>query len=210
MSRKVPLVLFFVAALSVLTVIGVFVALQRDGHSPRLGRHEISSLPGAVSYTEGQTEEPDLFTQAEAQMERNDYSAAEATYRRIIGREPRNAPGYVGLASCRLCRNDLDGADRQYRIALALDPRSTMALIGLGSVAAWRSDFRAAAGDYRAALAIREDVPDAHWGLALAEEGLNDPTDAVRHFRRFLALAPESALAPQARLEISRLQKQRL
>ena len=169
-------------------------------------RREIESQPGAVAYSEGTTTAPELFHEALVLTEKGKISDAEAVYRKVIDREPDNAPGYIGVASCRLAQGDLKEAEKQYRRALSIDAGSSMAMLGLGSVAFQRGDHSTAIDFYRQALAAHPDLPDAHLGLGFSYEEMSDRIHAVEHYRKFLKLAPESNQATTVRAHLSDLQ----
>ena len=170
-------------------------------------RSEIASQPGAVSYPEGTTTVPELFDEARSLVENGKRSDAEAVYRKIVELEPNNAPGYIGLASCRVSQGDLEKAEKHYRRALSIDPDSSMAMLGLGSVAYSRSEHSAALDFYRKALATYPDLPDAHWGLAITYDAMGDSTNAALHYDKFLKLAPQSNLAKTARDRLKETQR---
>ncbi|HYG81508.1 MAG TPA: tetratricopeptide repeat protein [Pyrinomonadaceae bacterium] len=171
------------------------------------GRQEIESVPGAVSYSESFSGQGDLLIEARNRLAKRDFAGAEKIYREVISLEPGNAPGYIGLASCRVLQNDFDAAEQNYRRALELDKKSTMAVLGLGTVATYRGRYEEAAKFYRQALEIDPSNADAHWGAALAYDQAGNEKEAREHYQKFLQLAPNSGQAPQARLNLARLGK---
>ncbi|MFC1496876.1 tetratricopeptide repeat protein [Verrucomicrobiota bacterium] len=61
-------------------------------------------------------------------------------------------------------------------------------------------EYKKAEAEYRKALAINPDDSAVHFNLAvLYDDDLNDEKQAVKHYRRFLDLAPEDKDAPRVR-----------
>lgn len=172
-------------------------------------REEIDSVPGAVSYSESYSGQGELLIEARNKFARQDFAGAEKIYREIISLEPENAPGYIGLASCRLLQKDYDEAEQNYRRALELDERSTMATLGLGAVAVFRNRYEEAANFYQQTLRIDPSNADAHWGAGLAYDRAGKIKEAREHYQRFLQLAPDAGQASQARENLANLGKSR-
>lgn len=168
-------------------------------------RQEIESLPGTTVYSESYSGQHARLLEAKHKLGQQDFAGAEEVYRTIITLEPQNAPGYVGLASCRFLQGDLEGAARHYQRALELDERSTMAAIGLGSVAARKEKYEEAERFYLRALSIDRTNADAHWGAALVCEASGKDREAKEHYQKFLQLAPDSGQAPSARAKLAEL-----
>lgn len=175
--------------------------------SRRNPRRELSGQPGVFAI---QVDESSaaymLHNQAVRSLEEGDYRQAEQIYRQVIQVEPQAPSGYVALASSLLLQDKLDEAEQFYLQALEIDPQSVFGLIGLGSVALKRGDDAAARDYYARALEMEPDQPDAHWGMALASQGLHHPDQALEHLRRFLELAPRSSLAATAEQMIAEIE----
>lgn len=85
-----------------------------------------------------------------------------------------------------------------------ITPRSTQSIKD--------ADAKANAGDYTAAVTMYEaaidgtaKTADIHYRLALLyDDKLNDPLNALHHFKRFVALTPNGAHANEARNFIKR------
>jgi tetratricopeptide (TPR) repeat protein len=199
--KRLPNILIF----ALVPFLAVAIACTRLP-KPQDKREELKSIPGAADYPEGYSDHPDLILQAKEKLERHDIAGAEELYKKVVALEPENAPGYVGLASCRLLQNDLDGAENNYRQALVLDQSSTMAAIGLGTVAYTRGKYQEAAEYYLKALNIDERNADAHWGAGLALDAAGKGKEAAGHYRRFVELAPDSGQAGLARERIAQLE----
>lgn len=148
---------------------------------------------------EGTTTVPEIYNEADAALAAQDYVRAQELYRQAIAADPRSAQGYIGLGTALMLSGDATAARSSYQDALARDPNSSSAHIGLGSVESVDGHYQAAVDDYLIVLRARPDDPDAHWGLALAYQSLGDSNRAALHARRFLALVPNSPMAPQLR-----------
>jgi Flp pilus assembly protein TadD len=150
-----------------------------------------------------------LYQEAKALLEKGEIAQAERVYRRIIAAEPKNAGGYVGLGTCLITQGDLAEAERAYNRALEFEPNSGMAITGLGSVAYRQGDFKLAVSFYQRVLASGAYLAEAHWGLALAYDALNDSEQALHHYESFLERAPNSNLAGQARANMEKLRAEK-
>jgi tetratricopeptide (TPR) repeat protein len=156
-----------------------------------------------VTAVDGTSSVAELYRDASARLDKGDIKGARALYQKALGEEPENAQGHVGLGACAVHEQDLEAARASYRRALELEPKASLAHIGLGSVAYLQSRFREAADHYEAALEIDDAMADAHWGAAVAYEALGDAAKKRAHAGRFLALAPDSALASSAKAMLS-------
>src|ERR1700738_2717294 len=80
-------------------------------------------------------------------------------------------------------------------------------LIQDGDTKSAQGDFARAINLYEAALDDSESIRNAevHYKLALLyDDKLNDPVSALHHFRRYLALSPTGAHAPDVKNSIKR------
>jgi tetratricopeptide (TPR) repeat protein len=90
-------------------------------------------------------------------------------------------------------------------MAVELDEDYVEARANLGCVLAESGQTELAAAAFEGALAIHPEYPDAHYHLARTLDELGRAGEADSHWRRFLALAPDSPWACEARerLELS-------
>jgi tetratricopeptide (TPR) repeat protein len=195
-------------------VLGVAVAVMlllvgacRQHRPPSRGRDgrvekEVRRDGYDVEQAEGTSAHAPLFRQASARLDAGDVPGARALYDEARRLEPASAEPLVGLGTCALREGRLDEARTLYGRAQMLDARSALARIGLGSALYGEQRFADAARAYEEAVALDERNADAHWGAAAAYSALGQRGQARTHARRFLALAPDSALAPRA-LEIA-------
>jgi tetratricopeptide (TPR) repeat protein len=194
--------------LAKLVIAGLVLALRFVFDGGARHRAEIPTLPGGVAYGEGFSTVSNWFQEAKSLLGKRDLVEAEKVYRKIIAAEPNNAPGYIGLGSCRFWQEDLEGAEEQYQKALTLNPRSSQALLGLAAVASRFGKHEKAVDFYERVLAVDGMLADAHWGLANNQYELKRNEQALRHYERFLELAPESSLAAKARDRIDQIRQQ--
>jgi Tfp pilus assembly protein PilF len=153
-----------------------------------------------VLETEGVSTVCDLYERAWPALDAGDTKTARAFYEHALVLEPENAQGYVGLGTCALQEGEFERAKQCYRRALELDRRSASAHLGLGSVHYRTKQFATSADHYVHAAQLDPERADAHWGAATAFEMRGEREKMRAHARRFLELAPESALAPHARI----------
>ena len=186
-------------------LIGVLLTTRPKSNISSSSRQELEAIPGAVAYPEGMSNSSELFERAIVSHEKNDVEGAIAIYRQVIEQEPNNPGGYIGLGSCFIIKNDLTAAEQNYKHAYTLDPKSTMVLLGLGSTSYRQVQYQSAVDFYAEALRINSDLADAHWGLGLAYEALNERAKAIEHLTRFLQLAPESKQAEGVRQRLEEL-----
>jgi Tfp pilus assembly protein PilF len=156
-------------------------------------------LTYTIAQQEGQTAAADLYAKAKDLLDKNDSDNARKLYEAVVSSEPTNATGYVGLAACAMHDHDLELARQYYDKAGALDTKSIGPKLGLGSVAYLQGRFRDAAIAYEGAINQEPSNADAHWGAAVAYDALRERAKSREHAEHFLALAPQSALAPRAR-----------
>jgi tetratricopeptide (TPR) repeat protein len=157
-----------------------------------------------VTVPEGTSRVDGLYREASARLNKGDTAGARELYRAAIAAEPESPLGHIGLGGCSMHEHDLAAARASYERAREIDPKVVSAHIGLGSVAYLEGRFRDAARHYEAAAEIDDKVADAHWGAAAAYDALGDAERRRLHAARFLALAPDSTLAPRAREMLGR------
>lgn len=118
---------------------------------------------------------------------------ANAIYRSILQREPRNPEVLRRLALVSMRNSDLDTAARSFETILADYPGAPGALVPLGEVYARMGKFSDAVASLTLALEKDEGSAEAHHylGAVYSELGLWD--ESKRHLERALALEPHQA-----------------
>ena len=90
-------------------------------------------------------------------------------------------------------------AARDLHMAVELDEDCLEGRANLGCVLAELGQLELAVAAFEGALALHEEYADVHYHLARTLDQLQRPSEADRHWRRFLDLAPDSPWAEQAR-----------
>ena len=128
-----------------------------------------------------------------------DLARAADAYRTMLMAGGPRAEIHFALADVLYRDGDLAGARERYYAALELDEEYVEARASLGCVLAEIGELELAAATLAGALAFHPDFADVHFHLANVLERLERPAEAERHYRDFLALAPESPWAEAAR-----------
>jgi tetratricopeptide (TPR) repeat protein len=94
---------------------------------------------------------------------------------------------------------DLSAARERYYAAIEIDEDFVEARSSLGCVLAEQGALELAEAAFLGALKYHPDYADAHYHLARLLDRQDQPTAALRHWRRFMELAPASPWADEAR-----------
>ncbi|WP_304621601.1 tetratricopeptide repeat protein [Roseomonas sp. KE0001] len=133
--------------------------------------------------------------EASARHAGGDLARAEALYRQVLARDPREANAMNLLGVLHRQRGDLPGALRLIRRALALRPEAPVFLAALGGALAEAGRLEEAVDALRAALARRPDDAVSLRNLGQALCALGRPGEALAPLRRAVALAPRQGEA---------------
>lgn len=130
--------------------------------------------------------------------------AAIDVYRALLMMGGPSAEICFSLAELMYRVGDMSAARERYYIAIELDEDYVEARANLGCVLAEMGQAELAIAAFRGALERYGGYPDAHYHLARTLDDLGRQSEAVDHWREFLALAPGSPWADeaQARLEL--------
>jgi superkiller protein 3 len=136
-----------------------------------------------------------LFQQGNAAQAARRFPEAEAIWREVIQRNPKNAIAYNNLGIALANQQKLDAAIAAYRTAIQLDPKYAAVYYNLGIALANQQKLDAAIAAYRTAIQL--DPKDAaaynNLGLALANQQKLDA--AIAAFRTAIQLDPKYAVA---------------
>lgn len=134
---------------------------------------------------------------------------AAALYRTVLASGGPRADVCFLLAEALYRMNDLSGARERYYAALEIDENFLEARANLGCVLSQLGQNELAVAAFEGALAVHADYADAHYHLARTLDDLDRSQEALQHWRRFLALAPDSPWADEAveRLQASDLRQ---
>lgn len=94
---------------------------------------------------------------------------------------------------------DVEAARERYYMAVELDENFVEARANLGCVLAETAELELAVAAFRGALRYHPEYSDVHYHLARALDELHRYEEGLNHWREFLALAPDSPWAEQAR-----------
>ena len=106
--------------------------------------------------------------------------------------------GCFQLAELLYRQGDLGGARERYYMAIELDEDYVEARANLGCVLAETGRQELAIAAFEGALRYHPDYADVHYHLARTLDDLGHRLNAEGHWRRFLALAPDSPWAAEA------------
>ncbi|HMO15940.1 MAG TPA: MerR family transcriptional regulator [Pirellulaceae bacterium] len=99
--------------------------------------------------------------------------------------------------------NEPAAARERYFMAIELDTSYVEARANLGCVLVELGRFEEAIGMFKKTLDFHEDYPDVHFHLARLSDDLGNTVEALKYWKRFLELAPESPWADEARIRLS-------
>lgn len=169
------------------------------------GDDEVPSLDFSA-YTNQFDDAPptsDLQQAAQDWDDQGNLREAVEAYRLILALDGPTADVNFALADLLYRMGDLNAARERFYSAVELDEAYVEARANLGCVLAELGDLELAVAAFQGTLTFHPDYADVHYHLASALDRLDRRTEAEEHWRRFLALAPESPWAEtaQARLD---------
>jgi tetratricopeptide (TPR) repeat protein len=136
---------------------------------------------------------PELRSEGSAALQRGDADAAEALYRALLARDPKDIYGLVGLGLAAKVRGRREEALQCLKAAVAAWPTHPWPLLELGSI--FRSCDRPKEAETALRRALELDPRHSHALLALggllAQRG--DHAEAVELYRVAASLAPPNA-----------------
>jgi tetratricopeptide (TPR) repeat protein len=168
-----------------------------DVHVPPVPR--TISLADALRSTTAPIGPEELLSLAADLEDEGSLAAAVEAYRAYSAAAGPRAPICFAMAELLYRLGDTAAARERYYMAIELDEDLVEARVNLGCVLAELGDRELAAAALEGALALHADYADAHFHLARALDELNRHDEAIRHWREFLRLAPESPWAAAAR-----------
>lgn len=117
-----------------------------------------------------------LRAEANRQFRQKEYSAANATFSRLIERDPKDKTAFLGRANVQLAQMNYDEALRDYDSAIAIDPAYADAYFARGTMRWLLGDLALAEWDYSTTiqLAPNENFFYAHLAKVLYEQKAAD------------------------------------
>ncbi len=126
------------------------------------------------------------------------FSDAADLQRAAMAAAGPDAEGCFQLAELLYRQGDLNGARERYYMAIELDEEYVEARVNLGCVLAETGRRDLALAAFEGALRYHADYADAHYHLARTLDEMGHRLTGQQHWRRFLALAPDSPWAAEA------------
>ncbi len=141
---------------------------------------------------------PEMVALAEQLDDEGQLQSAAELYRTALAAGGANADICFKLAELLYRMNDVTAARERYYAAIELDEDFVEARANLGCVLAEIGQLDLAVAAFQGALRYHEDYPDVHYHLARTLDELQQSDEAEPHWRRFVALAPNSPWAEEA------------
>ena len=143
---------------------------------------------------------PEQMCRLAAELEEDDQLAdAAEMYRAALAALGPNAEICLHVAELLYRQGDLTAARERYYMAVELDEDYVEARANLGCVLAETGQHDLAVAAFEGALRYHPDYADAHYHLARTLDEMHHRNRAEEHWRAFLAHAPDSPWAEEAR-----------
>lgn len=148
--------------------------------------------------------EPDdeLLAAAYAAEDEDDLELAVDCYHAILARDGSRPDIHFQIGELLYRMNEPIAARERYYAAIEVDPDHVEARASLAGVLAETGQTELAISAYRGALSLHDGYSDVHYNLARLLDDSDRPVEAEHHWRRFLALAPRSHWADEARCRL--------
>lgn len=142
-------------------------------------------------------EDPILIAAYQAEDD-DDLETAIDLYHTILSRDGARADVSFQIGELLYRMNFLVGARERYYCAIELDPEFVEARASLGAVLAELGQDELAIAALRGALSMYDDYADVHYTLAKTLDKVGNASEALEHWQRIIALAPDSPWAQEA------------
>lgn len=184
-------------------LVAALAAGCRTTASPRAVTALLPAIPSPAAVA---PEDQALYREAVAMMEAGRLAEAEPLLQEMICRAPELPGPYLNLGILYERTGRLAAAEGALLQAVERDPTNAVARNELGVVLREAGQFAAALATYRAALDLDPTYANAHYNLAvLYDLYLQQPADALRHYREYQRLAAEED--PQVAMWITDLSR---
>ena len=158
-----------------------------------------SAMAGVLRSAEDVSISPEQMRTLAAELEdAGRLSEAADVHRAAMAAAGPDPEACFQLAELLYRQGDLGAARERYYMAIELDENYVEARANLGCVLAEMGQRELAAAAFEGALRCHGDYADAHYHLARTFDEMGHRRTAEQHWRRFLALAPESPWAAEA------------
>lgn len=135
------------------------------------------------------------LAEAQALHQHGRLQEAEASYARILAREPGNVAARYHLGLARLQRGDLEGGAAAMKQLFKLAPDHADAHFNLGRAYAERGDAAKALSHFQRVVRQFPKLAEGQFYLGLVLSQLNRHAEAIPAFKRAIALRPDLAEA---------------
>jgi tetratricopeptide (TPR) repeat protein len=140
-----------------------------------------------------------LFDEAQAAEEARDIATAERLYRKVIKIDPDDPAAAFNLGNLLRQAGRKAEAEAAYRMAVKIDKTYAEAWYNLADFLDGDGRTKEAVTCLTRALEAKPDYADAVFNLALHLQALGEHADAIKHWRRYLALDPASPWSAKAK-----------
>ncbi|MCA9217330.1 MAG: tetratricopeptide repeat protein [Planctomycetales bacterium] len=127
------------------------------------------------------------------------FDSAAEMYRAALMAGGIDADVCFRLAELLYLQGDLTAARERYSVAIELDEDFVEARSNLGCLLAELGETELAIASFRGVIKCHPEYPDVHYHLARILDESDEADEADDHWREFLALAPDSPWADEAR-----------
>ncbi|MGB2626171.1 MAG: tetratricopeptide repeat protein [Candidatus Acidiferrum sp.] len=136
----------------------------------------------------------DLLDEAQADVEKKDFTAAITALQKFIAEQPEVAYAHFQLAYCYTNLNRPSDAKPEYEKAIVLDPKFFEAYLNLGTLLL-ESSPKDAIAPLRKAVELQPAQNHPHYLLAVALDRSGDQAAAAEQFEQILGLEPNDVPA---------------
>ena len=125
-------------------------------------------------------------------LEQNRLDSAREDFTACTMRQPNAPEGWIKLGAVQLRARDIAAAERSLQTALRISPQNSEALNNLGLVQLQQRRPQEAAQSFASAIKQQPGFRPALLNLAtVSGQYLNDPAEALKRYREYLALKPK-------------------
>ena len=151
---------------------------------------------------------PDEMIEAALELEdRGELARATEMFRAVMAAVGPRPDLCFEVAELLYRQGEILAARERYYMVVELDEEYVEARANLGCVLAETGELQLAVAAFRGALSCHQDYPDVHYHLARTLDELGEEEQSEFHWRSFLALAPNSPWAEEARARVDNWQE---